>query len=214
MTTNDNIFDLCDVLDQVRGIALEGQKYAKDPYDIDRYKKLIDIVSTNYSQMFSVEKSVLEEIFKEAIGSTTPKVGADAAVLSSDGYLLVLKRSDDNSWCLPCGWVDIGESPASAAVREVKEETGLDVEKECYISVSQKGPSLASHVIHQVNLITLMHPIARDSEIVISHEHTDYKWISSVDAIDDWHLGHDIQAIKIFDYINQSSHQKEYLKIL
>lgn len=212
MTTN-NIFDLCDILDKVKGIALEGQKYAKDPYDIDRYNKLIDIVSENYTQTFSFDKNSLDKIFKNSIGSTTPKVGADAAVLDNQGKLLVLKRSDDQTWCLPCGWVDIGETPAIAAVREVKEETGLEVEIDRYISVSQKGPSLASHILDQVNLITLMKVVSTDKEIQISHEHTDYKWISSLDEINNWHLGHDKQAKKIFKYLNQAEKDKEYLTI-
>jgi ADP-ribose pyrophosphatase len=51
-------------------------------------------------------------------------------MLKKDGkYLLVQEKqpSDYGLWCLPVGHVDKGEEIETAAVREVKEETGLDV---------------------------------------------------------------------------------------
>jgi ADP-ribose pyrophosphatase YjhB (NUDIX family) len=56
-----------------------------------------------------------------------PKVAA-AVVLEQDGRLLLVRRGVDPQkglWALPAGYVDYGEDPQSAAVREVAEETGL-----------------------------------------------------------------------------------------
>ncbi len=52
--------------------------------------------------------------------------GVNVAVLDA-GRVLLTQRSDLPVWCLPGGFVDDGESVATAAVREVREETGLDV---------------------------------------------------------------------------------------
>jgi 8-oxo-dGTP diphosphatase len=46
------------------------------------------------------------------------------------GILFVLRKYDPGAgkWCLPAGFVEAGEQPAESAVREVCEETGLEVE--------------------------------------------------------------------------------------
>lgn len=45
-----------------------------------------------------------------------------------DGVVLVERRNPPPGWALPGGFVDYGETCELAAVREAKEETGLDVE--------------------------------------------------------------------------------------
>src|SRR5262245_53413999 len=49
-------------------------------------------------------------------------------VANSASEVLMIRRSDNDNWALPGGAVDLGESVAQAAVRETKEETGIDCE--------------------------------------------------------------------------------------
>lgn len=57
------------------------------------------------------------------------RLGCSAAIFDdSRQRLLLTRRTDDHRWCLPGGGIDAGEAVAEAIVREVKEETGLDVE--------------------------------------------------------------------------------------
>jgi 8-oxo-dGTP diphosphatase len=58
-----------------------------------------------------------------------PKVGA-GVFLESEGRVLLIRRGVNpgmDLWCLPSGFIEHDESPEVAAVREAKEETGLDV---------------------------------------------------------------------------------------
>jgi 8-oxo-dGTP diphosphatase len=45
-----------------------------------------------------------------------------------DGQIMLVRRSDDGTWCLPGGKVDFGETIEDAARRECREETGWTVE--------------------------------------------------------------------------------------
>ena len=54
-------------------------------------------------------------------------LGANIAIFKS-GRILLTKREDFEVWCLPGGVVEVGESVAQAAIREAREETGLEVE--------------------------------------------------------------------------------------
>lgn len=55
-------------------------------------------------------------------------VAASAVVTDDAGRILLQRRRDNDLWALPGGGMDLGDSLPGTAVREVKEETGLDVE--------------------------------------------------------------------------------------
>ena len=59
----------------------------------------------------------------------TSIVPAVSVVVTNDAdEILLIRRTDNGTWALPGGAMDIGESLAQAAIRETKEETGIDCE--------------------------------------------------------------------------------------
>jgi len=53
---------------------------------------------------------------------------ASAVVTDNQGRILLMRRSDNELWSIPGGGMEVGERIGDTAIREVKEETGLDVE--------------------------------------------------------------------------------------
>jgi len=60
-----------------------------------------------------------------------PFVGVGAVIVDGAGRVLLVKRRFEplaGQWSLPGGAVDVGETLAACVIREMREETGLDVE--------------------------------------------------------------------------------------
>jgi ADP-ribose pyrophosphatase YjhB (NUDIX family) len=75
--------------------------------------------------------------------------GVGIAILQENKVLLT-RREDFGSWCIPGGKVEDGESLGQSAVREIKEETGLEVQIEHLVGIYSipKGPNGGSHDIY------------------------------------------------------------------
>jgi ADP-ribose pyrophosphatase YjhB (NUDIX family) len=61
--------------------------------------------------------------------------GASAVVVNEAGAILLHRRDDNDLWSIPGGSMEVGESIRETIVREVKEETGLDIEPESIVGV-------------------------------------------------------------------------------
>jgi ADP-ribose pyrophosphatase YjhB (NUDIX family) len=76
-------------------------------------------------------------VFASESGYQTPKVDVRGVVFRGDQILMVRETIDGN-WSLPGGWADVGLTPSEVAIKEVQEESGLEVVPERLLAVLDK----------------------------------------------------------------------------
>lgn len=134
--------DILPLLDELQGIARTGLNFASNPYERERCERILGLVTEYYGQVLDLPPADVRQRLVGELGYITPKVGAEAAVFDRQGRILLVRRSDDGLWCLPCGWVEPNESPEEAAVREAREETGLEVRPRLLVDVFTRKPNM------------------------------------------------------------------------
>jgi 8-oxo-dGTP pyrophosphatase MutT (NUDIX family) len=116
----------------------------------------------------------------EAPAATRIVPSVNVVVANETGEVLLIRRSDNDNWAIPGGAVDLGESVADAAVRETREESGIDCEITGLIGIY----SDPKHVI----LYTSDGEVRQEFSIVLtarpiggcptpSSETTDVRWV-------------------------------------
>ncbi|HLB66694.1 MAG TPA: NUDIX hydrolase [Candidatus Saccharimonadales bacterium] len=108
------------------------------------------------------------------------------AVIFNGDSVLVLKRSASAKhrpleWDLPGGYLEENEELTSGCIREIKEETGLKMQpSNLYLAHAQSQPNSLS------GGDSLLIFIGRTSsvDIKLSHEHSNFKWVTLKEAIE------------------------------
>ena len=134
--------DILPLLDELQTIARNGLNFSGNPYDRERFERLLALVTKYYGQALDLPPVEVRQRLVGELGYITPKVGAEAAIFDDGGQILLVRRSDDGLWCLPCGWVEPNESPEEAAVREAREETGLEIQARQLVGVFTRKPDV------------------------------------------------------------------------
>jgi ADP-ribose pyrophosphatase YjhB (NUDIX family) len=81
----------------------------------------------------------------------TPAPTVDVIIETKGGIVLIKRKNPPYGWAIPGGFVDYGESAPHAALREAKEETGLDVRLTGLLGVySDPGRDPRFHTISTV----------------------------------------------------------------
>jgi hypothetical protein len=94
-----------------------------------RYNRLLDLAAAEYApNRLAADRSILRwslarnirQRFTKELGYITPKIGVQGALFNAEGKILLEQRVDDALWGLPAGWVEAGERPETAVVREFR----------------------------------------------------------------------------------------------
>jgi ADP-ribose pyrophosphatase YjhB (NUDIX family) len=128
-----------------------------------------------------------------------------AVVTDEHGRIVLVHRRDNDLWALPGGGMDLGESIVQGAVREVKEETGLDVEVTGLIGVYTNPHHVMAYddgeVRQQFSLCFTTRLLG--GELRFDSESTDITWIEP-DQLDALPM-HPSMRLRIDHYLEHRS---------
>jgi ADP-ribose pyrophosphatase YjhB (NUDIX family) len=99
--------------------------FAENPFDIERYTAIRTIAAEMIAQGMGMDAGRVLDLLASDAGYATPKVDVRGVVFQ-DGKVLLVQERSDGLWTLPGGWADVGDSPADAVVREIREESGFE----------------------------------------------------------------------------------------
>lgn len=122
---------------EIQSLAQAGLAYTENKYDIERYERLRDISVEMIRIKTDLEFNKIKNLFCNETGYQTPKIDTRAVIFKDDRILLT--HENNGNWSLPGGWCDVLESIRSNTIKEVKEETGLDVETIKIIAVQDRN---------------------------------------------------------------------------
>ena len=122
---------------EIQSLAQAGLEYTDNVYDIERYERLREISAEMIAKKTDMDLEKVKDLFCNETGYQTPKIDTRAAIFKNNKILLT--HESNGTWSLPGGWCDVLESVKSNTIKEVKEETGLDVTANRLIAVQDRN---------------------------------------------------------------------------
>jgi ADP-ribose pyrophosphatase YjhB (NUDIX family) len=158
--------DLLRWSEALSGIARTGLGFTDNLYERERFEEVLKVaadIGCAAGESTEVEPQARVEEWLDLVGNgvegyVTPKIAVGAVVGNEQGEILLVQRADSGVWLYPTGWADIGYSASEVAVKEVREETGIDVEPVRLIAVLD-GLRLGFHRIPLYSLVFHCRPI-------------------------------------------------------
>jgi len=150
--------DLLRWSESLSAIARTGLGFTKSLYEQERFEEVLKVAADiRVAAGHELESEVLVEEWLKTVGEgvpgyVTPKIAIGAVVGNDEGKILLIQRADSGVWLYPTGWADIGYSASEVAIKEVREETGIDVEPIRLVAVLD-GLRLGFHRIPLYSLV-------------------------------------------------------------
>ncbi len=124
MTPTDLAKQLAHYAEMLRDISAMGSHFAGTIYDQENYERVREISVGLMGIATATPLPQIEPLKLTQFSRPCPFPGVDAAIINDQGEMLLIQRADDQTWAMPGGASNAGETPAETAVREAYEETG------------------------------------------------------------------------------------------
>ena len=118
---------LYQIADELRAVANLGLLYTEVDYDRERYQKILTASANILALLEDLSYDEVLELYLQNLTHVSPLIGA-GVVIFHDEKILLIKRHDDGRWAIPGGLVEVGETAAETAKRELFEEVGIQAD--------------------------------------------------------------------------------------
>lgn len=108
-----------------------------------------------------------------------PRVGLGIIIVNRDGKILIGKRQGSHApyYSIPGGNLDLGETFEQGAIREVKEETDLDIKNPEVIAVTNNLETYSSEGLHYISIILLVKKFSGELKIMEPEKCAEWLWV-------------------------------------
>jgi ADP-ribose pyrophosphatase YjhB (NUDIX family) len=113
-----------DLSRRLLALSQTGLHFSAEEYDRERYREIGDIAAKLLELQADVGADAVRQAWFVEDGYATPKMDVRGAIFRDDRVLLVCERTD-GKWTLPGGWADINDTPSSAVLKEIEQESGF-----------------------------------------------------------------------------------------
>ena len=134
--------------------------------------------------------------------SLVPSV--NVVVVNGEGEILMIRRTDNDNWAVPGGAVDLGESVAQAAVRETREESGIECEITGLVGIYSDPKHVLLYtsngeVRQEFSIVLTARPLS--GQPTPSSESSEVRWVP-VSEVRDYTMDRSMR-IRVNDYLDR-----------
>ena len=113
-----------DLARRLFALSQSGLHFTPLEYDRERYREIAQIAADLLANESQHASQKLHDTWFVEDGYATPKIDVRGAIYRDDTVLLV-RETQDGLWTLPGGWADVNDSPSSAVLKEIEQESGF-----------------------------------------------------------------------------------------
>ena len=134
--------------------------------------------------------------------SLVPSV--NVVVVNDAGEILMIRRTDNDNWAVPGGAIDLGESVAQAAVRETREESGIECEITGIVGIYSDPKHVLLYtsngeVRQEFSIVLTAQPLS--GQPTPSSESSEVRWVP-VSEVRDYTMDRSMR-IRVNDYLDR-----------